>query len=498
MNTRRALVWLIMLGPLIAGPLNHALHARAGGGGGFAGGGDSFAGGDGGGAGALVYIVLRLVLVLWHAGPGGKVASIVLVGGGIGLWVWRSRHNKRAQQERERQGRVLQSQGVQRRQSQGTRALREVDPNFSRVLFLDFAHLVYVKYHESRGGLARRGDDFAVAPYLAPRLREGVKQADTRVEEVLVGAIHLATVRIDRQFAFVPVEYRANVVENGRRRYLRQRLYFRRPREVLTRPPERLLALGCPSCGSKEEPGLDGRCPRCGTATGAGQTDWQVQRVEILEHREVETPPWEGGPEKGTNEATIVSPELHAGKRALESRDETFQWDAFNRRLRHMFYEIQKGWSELDEGKLRPYETDRIFHAHRFWLERYRARGVRNRIENVMVTKLETAAIEHDAYFDAITVRVWASMRDWHEDNRGRVVSGSPSETRRFSEYWTLVRRSDVAHRATGDPRLCPQCGAPLDRVNMAGLCEYCGSKIISGEFDWVLALIEQDEEYRG
>jgi hypothetical protein len=32
----------------------------------------------------------------------------------------------------------------------------------------------------------------------------------------------------------------------------------------------------------------------------------------------------------------------------------------------------------------------------------------------------------------------------------------------------------------------------------MAGVCEYCQGKVTSGEFDWVLSRIEQDEAYRG
>ena len=37
--------------------------------------------------------------------------------------------------------------------------------------------------------------------------------------------------------------------------------------------------------------------------------------------------------------------------------------------------------------------------------------------------------------------------------------------------------------------------GAALE-VNMAGECAYCSSKITSGQFDWVLSRIEQDESY--
>ena len=43
----------------------------------------------------------------------------------------------------------------------------------------------------------------------------------------------------------------------------------------------------------------------------------------------------------------------------------------------------------------------------------------------------------------------------------------------------------------------CPNCGAPL-AISMAGNCEYCSANVTSGEFDWVLSRIEQDEAYSG
>src|SRR5437588_219319 len=43
----------------------------------------------------------------------------------------------------------------------------------------------------------------------------------------------------------------------------------------------------------------------------------------------------------------------------------------------------------------------------------------------------------------------------------------------------------------------CPNCGASL-KVNAVGVCEFCKGKITSGEFDWVLSKIEQDESYSG
>jgi len=43
----------------------------------------------------------------------------------------------------------------------------------------------------------------------------------------------------------------------------------------------------------------------------------------------------------------------------------------------------------------------------------------------------------------------------------------------------------------------CPSCGAPL-QIEMAGNCVYCRAKVTSGDFDWVLSKIEQDDSYQG
>ena len=102
-----------------------------------------------------------------------------------------------------------------------------------------------------------------------------------------------------------------------------------------------------------------------------------------------------------------------------------------------------------------------------------------------------------DAFYESITVRIFASMLDYTVDEKtGEVLHGDARRPRVFSEYWTLIRR--VGHspsKAAGVQ--CPACGAPLDRVNQAGACEYCQCVITKGDFDWVLSNIEQDEVYR-
>ena len=102
-----------------------------------------------------------------------------------------------------------------------------------------------------------------------------------------------------------------------------------------------------------------------------------------------------------------------------------------------------------------------------------------------------------DAFYESLTVRVFASLRDYTVDEKsGQVISGDPKRPRAFSEYWTFIRR--VGHKPSrANGQQCPACGAPLDRINQAGVCEYCQSVITKGDFDWVLSNIEQDEVYQ-
>ncbi|MCA8937334.1 MAG: TIM44-like domain-containing protein [Planctomycetes bacterium] len=505
MYRRRILIWFLLLFPILAGVFAHELDARFGGGGGYGGGGGGGgsgggSGGGGDGIGALIYLLVRLFFLLWESGPIGKVFALLLLAGVIAGAYFKFKHTKKQKEQLESQGRVLHSHRMQRRQVQGVNQIQQFDPNFSRVLFLDFARLVYVKLHESRGGLGRRGDkDFAVAPYVSPQIRQQLKQSQVDVSEVIVGALSIERVSLQPNAIQIVVGIRSNVVEGGKRMFLHQRLIFTRPKSVITQPPEETLRLGCPNCGSPEEPGMDGRCPSCGSVTGRGEMSWQVQRVETLKREQVGPPiGHKGGVEIGTNDPTVFAPDLTARKRSLTMRDQSFQWTEFNRRTLHIFKELQQAWTQLDEKTMRPFVTDTLFDTVRFWMERYRESGVREVLEDIKIQRVEVAKIEHDAWFDAITVRIYASMKEYQVDKTGRTISGSKDKPRSFSEYWTMIRRSDTAHKTPGDPQSCPSCGAPLDKINRAGVCEYCNSKIVSGDFDWVLAIITQDEDYVG
>jgi predicted lipid-binding transport protein (Tim44 family) len=201
--------------------------------------------------------------------------------------------------------------------------------------------------------------------------------------------------------------------------------------------------------------------------------------------------------EQGTNAPTIVDPERDSAFSRLSQKDPAFQWSAFEARVKVIFEALQTGWTARDPLRVRPYMSDNLFQSQCYWLDLYRQARAINRTDGAQVLGVELARVTSDAYFDAITVRVYATSIDVTvSEDTGKVLSGHPKKQRRYTEYWTLLRGSSAKSTSKGD-RVCPRCGAPL-QISMAGNCGYCSAKVTSGEFDWVLSRIEQDEAYAG
>ncbi len=241
---------------------------------------------------------------------------------------------------------------------------------------------------------------------------------------------------------------------------------------------------------------MAGSCKYCKQQVATGNFDWLVTRVDVLA-REARGPMLTATTEEeGTDEPTRVDRQAHARMVELSQRDPEFTQPAFLARVNTIFQEFQVAWTNRDLTKMRALLTDNLFETQQYWVQTYTRAGLWNVIERSEITKIDLARVTTDKFYDAITVRVFAQSLDYTIDGNRRVVSGSNRKLRRYTEYWTLIRGT----QRKGAPRSdlgCPNCGAPL-QVNMAGSCTHCKAKITTGDFDWVLSRIEQDETYEG
>lgn len=491
--------------------------ARVGGGQSYGGKGGG-SGGDGVG-GAIVWIVFQCVRLLFyltieHPLIGIPIDILIIVG----LIYYFSRRAKRlagAVSDYSTAGAGISLQGDD---GTATRSkdfaadvaqLRKFDPNLSEIVFTDFCYALYGKAQEARGHGASALDLFS--PYLSDVARSALLQRNPpgikEVKGTIVGAMSVVEVSgLDTPVVEIGVVFETNYTEvlqvnnqppSEMTYYVRERWDLERKRDVLSPTPAQATALHCPRCGAPLQRDTIGACAFCGTKIDSGEFQWYVRGIMLLE-REARGPLLtEDVPEVGTDYPSVIQFGFENARLEFERNNPNFSWALFQARARLIFDELQAAWSTLDWERARPHETDNIFQMHQYWIEAYKRQGLRNVLDQCVITAMQPVKFAEDAFYNSITLRLGARGYDYTVDASGRVMSGSRDRLRSWSEYWTFIRNRQAKAAAARADLNCPNCGAPL-QVNVSGICRFCGGKITSGEFDWVLSRIEQDESYTG
>ncbi len=482
--------------------------ARVGGGQSYGGGKGS--GGGGGGAGAVLWLIfqlLRLLLYLTIEYPIIGIPLDIIVIGGIIYYF--ARPTRRVEREIVSVVPSGPSEGVdEMNTADASRAfahLRRFDPNFSEIIFTDFCYALYGKAQDARGRGAQALDLFS--PYLSETARASLLERNAsgvrEVRGIIVGAMTVTDVQgLDKQVVHVRVSFEANYTEvnaGGKEMtyYVLEDWDLERKRDLLSPPPAQATALHCPRCGAPLQQDSVGACAFCLTKIDSGDFQWFVRDI-TLQSAEARGPLLTGNvPEVGTDFSSVIQPRFVARRAEFEQNHLDFSWSSFQARAGLIFNELQSAWSTLNWERARPHETDSIFQMHQYWIDAYKRQGLRNVLDQYRITAMQPVKIQEDAFYNAITLRIWAEGFDFTIDGSGNVVAGQKTKLRRWSEYWTFIRNRSAKPGPTRADLNCPNCGAPL-KINAAGVCEYCNGKITSGDFDWVLSKIEQDESYAG
>lgn len=482
-----------------------AAHARAGGGHSYSGGGGHGSSSGGGGGGELIYIIFRILIELIIINPAvGIPVTLIVIAIGIAIYV-HTKHQKRGLTDWD-SGPPQVHRGPQPKLDK----LRKIDDDFSTVLFEDFVYRLFASAHEARG---RAGGLDALAPYLRENVRQTLSQlepAGVPVQGVIVGAMRATGINVpnkplnkngEQNFAVVSLQFEACFTAghpgNERGYFVVENWSLSRAVGVKTKPPGKAADFPCPNCGAPFEQSADQRCEYCGEVVDNGRFDWLV--TSVGRSSTAMGPPLLTGtvPERGTDLETYMDPNVEHQWGVLASEDPALTQDAIQARLFLIFEQLNKSWQGLDLTDARPYVSDGLFDYLQYWIKAYKDQGLRNKVDNAHITQWTVCKIVRDKWFDAMTCRVWATGRDYTiEDATGKVVGGNKRMERPYTEYWTLIRNA----KARGEPsgkKQCPKCGAEM-KINMAGTCEYCGAHLTSGEFDFVLSKIEQDDSYRG
>jgi hypothetical protein len=468
---------------------------RPGGGESYRGGGGGSSGGGGGG-GADIGLLIDLVIIAIRY-PVIGIPMLLIAVGFFALKLRYQGKNKgwsagvpQAQVRRP----ARRPRGVTRK---SLSELRGRDPNFSVVLFEDFLYTLYAEMHRARAqGMVER-----LGPFLSAEVRGAISDPTLQaVEGVVIGAMRYISLHTRSDQVEVVAEFESNLTEvrGGQRTrwYIVDRLTLRRAASARSRLPQRARTLDCPSCGAPLEAIRGNVCTYCREQVGDGRFDWNVHSLELLKSEARPPLLLSNVDEEGTDFPTVVDPGARQRFSELCARDNNVSEANLNARATLIFKELQVGWSEQNLSRVRPFTSDNLFQYFAYWIDMYREAKAKNITDKSRITRIELCNVLSDAYYDAVTLRMFATGLDYTEDLSGKLLKGSRKHERAYSEYWTLIRGSAVRAEPRTEPN-CPSCGAPL-KVSMVGNCEYCNVKIVSGDFDWVLSRIEQDESYSG
>jgi hypothetical protein len=545
----RGRIWRLLASPLILVLLLLAIRAWA-----RPGGGSSFSGGSSGGSGGrssdddfIIDLVLLLIQIaidypqiglpligavilffivtrMIQSDSGRIVLVVIVVCGLAGLCVWRPHlglgvagaliigvgalaligSTKKKPAEWSTTKKRIEVAPQPRRSTSSARRtlepLRKVDPEFSLVVLEDFLDALYTEVQAARGQqqLARWGG------YLSAEARASLEDASlAAVEDVIVGSMKLCTADLSGPLGgdrvSLEVEYEANRTERRKdggadHYYVLERWSLTRKAGARSRAPAQARVFGCPNCGAALESVSGGICTYCKQNVDTGEKDWLVESARTL-RKETRGPILtEQAPEVGTDAPTVVDEDLTENLSQLMRKDPQFSQDSLAQRIKLVFDALQVAWSTRDWLKARPFLSDRLWSAQNYWVEAYKRAHLRNVNAETAIERVQLARVASDKHFDAVTVRLYAHGLDYTVDDGGKLICGSKSQTRRYSEYWTFIRGADARGAAHSEAK-CPNCGGEL-KVTMAGNCEFCKARVTLGEFDWVLSRIEQDEVY--
>jgi len=385
---------------------------------------------------------------------------------------------------------------------QSAAQLQQEDPNFSMPLFQDFCQLLYTNITT----FAARQQLSKVSTYISEAAATGFSKywaGAEDIRDIIIGSCTVTGIYLgaaEENSIRLAMETNYTMKPMGGKKavtfYESSSWTLSRKKGVKSKGPGEINRFGCPSCGGALDDNPEGKCPYCGSPMEKGLTTWYVTAVSIMERSN--NGPDVGGyaPEVGTNDPTVFQVGLMEKMALYKQRYPDFTEEGFKQRVKQVFVGLQQAWTDQKWEKARPFETDQLFQVHLYWITHYRRQQVRNVLENIQVQAVEIVKLQHDAFFDAITVRIHAAMIDYTINYAGSYMGGDRKQPRYFTEYWTFIRRGGVKE---SDKTLdqCPNCGAELN-IGMAGKCNYCNNIITTGEFSWILSMIEQDESYTG
>ncbi len=136
--------------------------------------------------------------------------------------------------------------------------------------------------------------------------------------------------------------------------------------------------------------------------------------------------------------------DVTAHLRAAAATDRTLAPERIRRRVRDVFFALQRSWIERDPSVAEGFLSPSLAERQRLRIDGLIRQHRVHRLENPLIEDLDFVSFApgDDVAEPCVTARLWISMVETIRDSRdGTLVAGTPREKRLTTEYWTFERR---------------------------------------------------------
>jgi len=188
-----------------------------------------------------------------------------------------------------------------------------------------------------------------------------------------------------------------------------------------------------------------------------------------------------------TNAPTFIRP-MNVNDEAVVNKVKSFIPDfnkeAFINDGYQIYLDVQDAWMNFKLEDVRDKISDEMFNMYQSQLSTMEIKGEQNIMRGFtkQVAYLKDVVKQNENI--TITATYVVDFYDYIVDKAsGRVLRGTAGSKIRVT-YDMKFRKTLDASQVVDH---CPNCGAKIEKMNGAGVCEYCGSKIVSENAKWIL-----------
>ena len=189
--------------------------------------------------------------------------------------------------------------------------------------------------------------------------------------------------------------------------------------------------------------------------------------------------------------APAPADQTEAISQQIKAKDPLFTAQDFLAFAGDVYMDIQSAWEKRDLTPVRAVLHQNLYQQTEKQIQKKIQDGVVNHLERISVNKSYLMSYHTDEKYEYLDVYLAASMIDYQvKEATGEILFGDKT-TRWNMQYKMTFMRSvgsltkDAKYKEKG--LVCPNCGAPLTGTSF-GKCEYCGSIVTTGAYDWVLS----------